>query len=191
MLFQACTGTRPAEFVHASKGKASLDPLVEGEEGGDKDQGKADITNHDVSSDYDDDSDAANNPKFDDGIFNYSDEDEDNIAENNDGNFSDKDINAESDADSGYSSDGTNVSMKECGGEPDQRNCDTARFDELEEATRTCKILCYKDIILWVVKNPVKGGRDVLAMEVYPRHHKGVDNKPKPYVSLHCVSHSN
>ena len=32
MLFQAYTGGRPAEFVHASKGKASQDPLGEAEE---------------------------------------------------------------------------------------------------------------------------------------------------------------
>ena len=31
MLFQAYTGGRPAEFVHASKGKASQDPLGEAE----------------------------------------------------------------------------------------------------------------------------------------------------------------
>lgn len=31
MLFQAYTGGRPAEFVHASKGKASQDPLGKAE----------------------------------------------------------------------------------------------------------------------------------------------------------------
>jgi hypothetical protein len=196
MLFQAYTGARPAEFVHATKGKASLDPLGEGEEGGskqpcergDEDHDRADITDDGLESDYDDDSDAGNDPECDDDIFNYRDEDEDNTADNDDNDFSDKVVNAEADPDSGYSSDGTDVSMKGCGEEPAERNCNTAMFDEFGEATRTCKALCYEDIILWVVRNPVKGGRDVLAMEVYLRHHKGVDNKPKPCVALpFCV----
>ena len=45
---------------------------------------------------------------------------------------------------------------------------------------REHKALCYEDVILWVVKNPKEGGRDVLAMEVHLRHHKGADRKPKP-----------
>jgi hypothetical protein len=200
MLFQAYTGGRPAEFVHASKGKASQDPLGEVEERerqqqherGDEDHGQAGITDDGVDSDYDDDSDAGNDPEFDDDdIFNCSDVDEDNATDNDDNDFSDKGVHAEADPDSGYSSDGTDVSMKECSGEPAQQNCDAAKFDEFGEATQTCKALCYEDIILWVVRNPVKGGRDVLAMEVYLRHHKGVDNKPKPYVALHCVSNLN
>lgn len=44
---------------------------------------------------------------------------------------------------------------------------------------RVHKALCYEDICLWIVKDP-NGGRDVLAMEVLFRFHKGVDNKPKP-----------
>ena len=87
--------------------------------------------------------------------------------------------------DSGYNSDGTDVTMKEGGGEPAQQDCNTTEFGE---STRMCKALCYEDIILWVVRSPQKGGRDVLAMEVYLRHHKGVDNKPKPYVPPRGVS---
>ena len=53
---------------------------------------------------------------------------------------------------------------------------------------RKYKALCYEDICLWIVKNPKKGERDVLAMEVHLRHHKGVDNKPKPYVALSAIN---
>lgn len=43
-----------------------------------------------------------------------------------------------------------------------------------------CKALCYKDILLMVVRNPEGGERDVLAMEVTMAHHKGADRRPKP-----------
>jgi hypothetical protein len=63
---------------------------------------------------------------------------------------------------------------------------DQTIFDNIghTEPPRKHKALCYEDIILWIVKDPKMGERDVLAMEVYFRHHKGADNKPKPYVSL-------
>ena len=51
------------------------------------------------------------------------------------------------------------------------------------EPSRKHKALCYEDIIFWIVKDPKMGERDVLAIEGYFRHHKGADNKPKPYVS--------
>jgi hypothetical protein len=49
-----------------------------------------------------------------------------------------------------------------------------------EEPQRRYKALCYEDICLWIVQNPKRGQRDLLAMEVTLRHHKGADNKPKP-----------
>lgn len=82
------------------------------------------------------------------------------------------------DLDSGYSSNGTDVSMKECDREPAQPKCDAPEPDEFGEATRAWKALCYEDIVLWIVRNPQKGGRDILAMEVSLRHPKGVDHKP-------------
>jgi hypothetical protein len=64
-----------------------------------------------------------------------------------------------------------------------QQDCD-AKLDKFGEAIRKYKALCYKDICLWIVQNPKPGERDILAMEVHLWHHKGVDNKPKPYVAL-------
>jgi hypothetical protein len=52
--------------------------------------------------------------------------------------------------------------------------------DRGTETVRKHKALCYEDLTLWIVKDPTKKGRDVLAMEVYLRFHKGSDNKPKP-----------
>jgi Protein of unknown function (DUF3435) len=64
-----------------------------------------------------------------------------------------------------------------------QQDCD-AKLDKFGEAIRKYKALCYKDICLWIVQNPKRGERDLLAIEVHLRHHKGVDNKPKLYVTL-------
>jgi hypothetical protein len=44
------------------------------------------------------------------------------------------------------------------------------------------KALCYEDILLMVVRHP-QTGEDVLAMSIKFIHHKGADNKPKPYVT--------
>ena len=72
-------------------------------------------------------------------------------------------------------------------GEPVRQACDAAELDEFREAVRKYKALCYEDICLWIVQNPKRGEKDLLAMEVSLRHHKGVDNKPKPYVTPPCV----
>jgi hypothetical protein len=45
------------------------------------------------------------------------------------------------------------------------------------------KALCYKDIQLIVVRHP-ETGEDVLAISIKLIHHKGADNKPKPYVTV-------
>ena len=44
------------------------------------------------------------------------------------------------------------------------------------------KALCYEDIQLMVVCHP-ETGEEGLAMAIRLAHHKGVDNKPKPYVT--------
>jgi hypothetical protein len=194
MLFLAYTGGRPAEFVHSSKGKASQDPLGEAEEANKAKQtqqsaGKDYNREDDIddSLDYDDDSDAGDGPEFDvDDLFDSDDEAEEEIDE-------------DAGYDSGYgTTEETDVTMTEdvddCytaevdeSGEPVQQACDAAELDEFGEAIRKCKALCYEDICLWIVQNPKQGERDLLAMEVSLRHHKGVDNKPKPCVTPPCV----
>jgi hypothetical protein len=198
LLFQSYTGGRPAEFVHSSKGKASEDPLGEAEEtiehrrpreeGGTHDAKGADA---DDGLEYDDDSDAGGGgPEYDDDILFDSDDDE---TADEDG-LSDEGTDESAGRDSGYSSDGTDVAMMQdtddcCpvevdgAGRPVRQNRDAGELTESGEAVRRCKALCYEDICLWIVQNPKKGERDLLAMEVHLRHHKGVDNKPKPCVA--------
>ena len=190
LLFLAYTGGRPAEFVHSSKGKASQDPLGEAEEANKAEQTQQSAGKDynredeiDGSLDYDDDSDAGDGPEFDvDDLFDSDDE-------------ADEEVDVDAGNDSGYgTTEETDVTMKEdvddCYtaevaelGEPVQQACDAAELDEFGEAIRKCKALCYEDICLWIVQNPKRGERDLLAMEVSLRHHKGVDNKPKPYVT--------
>jgi hypothetical protein len=201
LLFQSYTGGRPAEFVHSSKGKASEDPLGEAETTNKqrrprerRDEHDAKGGNADDGLEYDDDSDAGG-PESDDDILFDSDDDE--TADEDD--LSDEGTDESADRDSGYSSDGNDVTMTEgtadcypvevdeAGRPVPQQHCDTAELNESGEAVRKCKALCYEDICLWIVKNPKEGERDLLAMEVHLRHHKGADNKPKPYVAPQCV----
>lgn len=44
------------------------------------------------------------------------------------------------------------------------------------------KALCYEDILFMIVRHPVTG-RPIPAIAIKFIHHKGSDNKPKPYVS--------
>lgn len=175
MLFQAYTGSRPAEFVHASKGKASKHPLGEVEQGVNNRRDQKGSPDRTANLDYDDDSDADNGPEFDDGTSDCSDQDEDRrVGEGS--AFSNITAYASMDSDSGYNSDGTDASKKEDDCEPVHQTYDASEPETFGEATRAWKALCYKDLILWVVRNPQEGARDVLAMEVSLRHHKGVDN---------------
>ena len=56
--------------------------------------------------------------------------------------------------------------------------------DHLREPTKRCKALCYEDVRLWIVQNPSRGERDLVAIEVTLAHHKGADNKPKLYATI-------
>jgi hypothetical protein len=60
--------------------------------------------------------------------------------------------------------------------------------DHLREPMKRCKALCYEDIRLWIVQNPLRGERNLLAMEVTLVHHKGADKKPKPCVTIPYTS---
>jgi hypothetical protein len=184
MLFNAYTGGRPAEFVHASRGKASQDPLGEADK-----SSKLNCLPETTGKDYDDESDTGDGPRHDgDGFL---DDDDPGFA-----NYdpSDENMNMEASNDSGYCSDETDSLMNEdnCPSVDvdidDSRqliaqNADAPEVDEFGEARRKYKALCYEDVRIWIVQNPKRGERDLLAMEVSLRHHKGVDNKPKPYVS--------
>ncbi len=177
MLFQSYTGSRPAEFVYSSKGKASQDPLGEAE-----DANKCEPPQEATDGDYDDESDIGDDPEYDDSDL----EDDDNATN--------EDTDETADHDSGYNTDEMEVTMTEnmetCYNtkinefkEPVQQDCD-AELDKFGEAIWKYKALCYEHICLQIVQNPKQGERDLLAMEVHLQHHKGVNNKPKPYIAL-------
>jgi hypothetical protein len=194
MLFQAYTGGRPAEFVHASKGKASEDPLGEKEE-----TNKNKHFQKVAHSDYNDDSDFDDASDSGDELFDSEDDggDDDVSFDSDDdgGDDDNEDMEEQRRSDSGYASDESDVTMTEdtdkCyttkldeSGKPLRQTSNAAERGDFEEAKRKYKALCYEDIYLWIVQNPKAGERDVLAMEVNLQNHKGVDNKPKPYATL-------
>ncbi|KAI5455793.1 hypothetical protein BGZ63DRAFT_409706 [Mariannaea sp. PMI_226] len=166
MLFQAYTACRPAELVDGTRSRGREDPLAEeGEEVGLSERRKV-IQKEEIIEDDD---------EGDDSNYN-SDDDDDTVFDSDDGYDSD-------------ATDDTDISEHETSDAKDRPNelCaqppQTPR-DRETEPTRIHKALCYEDLTLWIVKDPKKGGRDVLAMEVYLRYHKGADNKPKPTVFL-------
>jgi hypothetical protein len=180
------------------KGKASKDPLGEREETNKSvhprkaaysDYNDNSNANANDKPECDDNSDAGDNPgSNDDVLFDSKDDGSGNSA-------ADKDMDGHSCSDSGYSSDGTDVTITEDTDkcyttkldkfeQPLRQNSDAAEPGAFEEAKRKYKALCYKDICIWIVQNPKRGKRDLLAIEVHLQNHKGVDNKPKPYVAL-------
>jgi hypothetical protein len=86
----------------------------------------------------------------------------------------------------GYKTDATDIGeegTEEISGKGDQRQGSIATPDaETEdEPTRLTKALCYKDLTLWIMKDPRAGRRDVLAIEVALKFYKNIDRKPKLY----------
>lgn len=65
---------------------------------------------------------------------------------------------------------------------------ETRHLDQLllQETTKRGrpKALCYEDILLMLVRHPTTGAT-IPAMAIKFIHHKGADNKPKPFVSSH------
>jgi hypothetical protein len=114
MLFQAYTSGRLAEFVHLSKGKSSKDPLGKREE-----TSKSAYPRKVVHCDYDDTSDADNEPECDDNndasddarsdndvLFDFEDDESDAGTVN-------EDMDGPVYLNSGYNNDGIDVTMIE------------------------------------------------------------------------------
>lgn len=209
-LFQAYTGGRPAKFVNTSKGDASKDPLGEAEELQECDQAanrpnaEFDFGNtSEVGSNlFDDDKELYN--CYDEDLFNSNNKDQaekDDLFNNNEEIFnSNNDEGGAEDetvpnsiaasssyTDSGYSS--VSEDRADCypieiedGSNLFQRSDSAPALDNVKEEIRKWKVLYYKDITLQIVQNPKPGGRDLLAIEVFLRHYKRVNNKPKPYI---------
>jgi hypothetical protein len=62
----------------------------------------------------------------------------------------------------------------------DSSSDDDVAMSDVETEPRQFDALCYEDVRLLVVRNPVAGERDMLAMEVKLAHHKGAKRRPKP-----------
>ena len=200
LLFQSYTGGWPAEFIHSLKGKTSEDPLDKAEENKNKwllkRQNKHDNNSCNVTDDlkYNNDSDTDNDSGYDDNLSNS----DNNTATINDDDLFKKGMNEGmnegTNCDSGYNSNGIDVTMTEntydCqlinidrAKQPVWLNCNIDKVDEFGEVIWKYKALCYKDICLWIMKNPKDGEWDVLAMKVHLQHHKGVNNKPKLFIA--------
>lgn len=175
MLFQSYTACRPAELVDSTKSRGRQDPLLD---------------------DSDDDASAGmyttrirtlqptvkaqlikkEEPEASEEEFSSGSSDLvcDDTSDTSDTEYDDEDTE---------SSDG--LKQLDNGLEMDRAHDFIHGTDEAEEdcqPVRKYKALCYEDIVLWIVQDPNAGGRDVLAMEVSFRHHKGANRKPKPYV---------
>ena len=204
-LFQAYTGGRPAEFVHGSKNAASQDPLGEEEEAPELEHPQPSIQLNQADgdcSDYEDDSEAGDEVPdedlFDDytnlsdaseDLFDSGDDDErgtESATEERTGSCDDSDSGYSSDRDRFMTDDEMESYLMEAGegSDPGVRSVDVTAPAGLEEGVRETKAICYEDICLWIVQNPKPGERDLLAMEVFLRNHKGADKKPKPYACL-------
>ena len=185
ILFQAYIGGRLVEFIHVSKGKASQDLLGEAE-----DTNKGKCPQEATEEDYDDESDAGDSPEF--NVNNLFDSNNNNDA----ATALDEGINEDTSYDSSYGTEDRDVTITndiddystievevDELGEPLRQAYDVAKPDEFREAVRKYKVLYYEDICLWIVQNPNRGERDFLVIEVSLQYYKGVNNKPKLYVT--------
>ncbi|KAM7189730.1 Protein of unknown function (DUF3435) domain containing protein [Rhypophila sp. PSN 637] len=163
MLFQSYTAGRPAEFVDGTKSRGRKDPLLDEPE----DHLVTDAVNQlgpDLNETNPDD--ALNSPE--DTEIDTEESEEHSVF----------DVMEDTEVDDNEPDESR--SSHEAENEPESLE----ETDEFGDTVRKHKALCYEDITLWVVKDPNRGGRDVLAMEVYLRHHKGADRKPKPTMFL-------
>ncbi|EFZ00634.2 alcohol dehydrogenase [Metarhizium robertsii ARSEF 23] len=174
MLFQSYTACRPAELVDGTKSRGKGDPMLD--ESDDEDpEIMQPIEDEPESSD--DDSDLGSSQS----IFDESD-----------------DWDSDSTSDAEYYD--TQQDENEHNNDPSSKRIEIVEVDSIfpskgisgieedSELVREHKVLCYEDIVLWIVQDPNHGGRDVLAIEVFLLYHKGADRKPKPYIDpLYCA----
>lgn len=194
MLFEAYTACRPAELVDGTKTRGDSDPLRD-------DIKKEDIeTRNSGAEDSDAEDSETEDDIFDEAVakeFDGYDTDDtecdseyevDKLQESR--TFHRQNSHPESDSNMLHSNQNNcqsaalpeeNVNLPHCNQQPRQLE-KASEEEDCAEIFRKYKTLCYEDVVLWIVQDPGNAGRDVLAMEVMFRFHKGVDNKPKPLV---------
>jgi hypothetical protein len=191
MLFQAYTACRPAELVDGTKSRGAADPLLDDSDEGELNNGTNGLEDAAVPrlkrqrtalrpskrikrrkrkpvTKVESESASAADSDSDDRIFDSDDE-----------------TDGDDTTDTEYSDGVDDVDMLQTEQKSSHKAAATEEGED-EEMVRKHKTICYEDIILWIVKDPTMGGRDVLAMEVFFRYHKGADRKPKPCVYTPC-----
>jgi hypothetical protein len=103
---------------------------------------------------------------------------DDNTDDVNDEGFDDAEVDADADFSFGDDHDSA-VADLDSENDNDGSGDDVA-MGGIDTEPRQFDALCYEDVRLLVVRNPVAGERDVLAMEVKLAHHKGAKRHPKP-----------
>lgn len=195
MLFQSYTACRPAELVDGTKSRGKCDPMQD--ESDDEDLGTAVSSKHagiakppveaheilphkqdEPESSQDGENLGSTQSMFDESDICGSDD-------TSDGEYYDTEHNGEDSYDS------SSKDIKMVDGSSISPSLGIGGVEEDNEPVRKHKALCYEDIVLWIVQDPNYGGRDVLAMEVFFRYHKGADKKPKPYVKPSHVYSTN
>ncbi|KAM3562091.1 hypothetical protein MY1884_001997 [Beauveria asiatica] len=208
MLFQAYTACRPAELVDGTKCRGADDPMLDDSDvedasdraaddvvvagGGKSLPGNSGTSNRKMNQKWKPTTTPRYEPEPESGPNAGS-----SLDDSLDVNLHDSVFDSNKESDDGESddgSDGDDTSDIECDENEDVdmlppeskvgQPTTTDEQDDDKEIMRLHKALCYEDIVLWIVRDPNSGGRDVLAMEVLFRHHKGVDNKPKPTIFL-------
>jgi hypothetical protein len=96
----------------------------------------------------------------------------------NDEGFDDTKVSA--DADFGFNDDHDSA-VADLGSKNDDKGSDgDVATSDVETEVRQFDVLCYEDVRLLAVWNPIAGERDVLAMEVKLAHYKGAKRRLKP-----------
>ncbi|KAH7010557.1 FluG domain-containing protein [Ilyonectria destructans] len=164
MLFQAYTACRPAKLVDGTKRRGAKDLLLEEEDekvtSGHKND-NCDVRSYRRIIINQEDSETEDDK--DDAMFDENDGYDSNATD-------DTEISEEDPPAANRSPNDTEGVAK---------RPETTEGPETKPV-RLHKVLCYEDLTLWIIKNPTKRGRDVLAIEVNLRYHKGADRKPKP-----------
>ncbi|KAH7370272.1 hypothetical protein BKA65DRAFT_589640 [Rhexocercosporidium sp. MPI-PUGE-AT-0058] len=98
-----------------------------------------------------------------------------------DNSFEDEDAEVGADADFGF--DDHDSAIADLGSENNGNGSDDhVVMSDVGTELRQFDSLYYEDVRLLVVRNPVVGERDMLAMEVKLAHHKGAKRRPKPTI---------
>lgn len=99
-----------------------------------------------------------------------------------DESFDDTEVGADSDFGFDNNHDSTVADLSSKIDNDNNSDNDDIAMSSVDTELRQFDVLCYEDVCLLVVWNPVAGERDVLAMEVKLAYYKGAKRRLKPWV---------